>query len=313
MYSTRNHIYRAIGHVIQKIDIKYKTIKYIPFPSYGIVKHVKENILSNGNHTCILFKDRDPQFFDLNAPYDITVLNRNIIICQYARFRDRNIIIYNLENKTTKIINRNNYENILESPPNNHGDTKILIKRGFIVAICNDIDQCFGIPNKQKVLEYWRSDIVYKWISSDEIVEIVYNAWEYYSEVCFLDLNFKLMMLIYISNYKLDANINNVATGNGILYLWYGKRILVVNKMGAVEINHHCDIEVYNQHYDMFVDSNMNLYKIHGNKLIKFHFEYDIWYDIDKPEQIHNIITTMMELQIFPNEIYNVVYQCLSQ
>jgi len=308
MYSSGNQIYRSDGNKIKKINIKYKNIEHIHFPSCGIVKHIHGNVFSNSKHACVLFDNREPYFLNNCKHKSIMNVKNYLISYQGSKFKPKYITVYDLDNKISKKIrNSNGYEVILESPSNEDGGTQILLKQGWKISMFDDINKCFSIS--KDLLS--NDESICKWISNREFVIIYYSAWKYFLEVQFIDLISEFEKVVYISEYWLMMNANWIAVGNDVLYLWFNKRILAVNKMGATEINHHCNIEAYNQYNDLFVDSNLDLYKIYGNKLIKFNFEYNIWYDNDKPKQIHNIVMVFMDLDIFPKEIYNIIYPYL--
>jgi len=58
----------------------------------------------------------------------------------------------------------------------------------------------------------------------------------------------------------------------------------------------------------VFIDSEMRLYRVIGSRLVSYRFEYDFWYDDDKPNNVEIIINVMMILELFPPEICNVIY-----
>jgi len=320
MHSFKNIVYLPDINQIKQIDIKYKDIRYVWFPNqFDFVTKIKENIFAanRNGHTCVLFKE--PIFFK-GYPTCSTMIVGDFLIFTKLRYWNgpASIDVYNLKNGTKKTISGKYYKQILESPADENGNTKILLILAHQYPyepeqqIYNNINECI---NSLRVPKYpsngFYGDMFYEWFNENEFVKISYEEWTYYDLVEFIDLNFQSLIEHEISRYELSSRVQNIAVGNNVLYLWFNKRILAINKTSVIEIQHYCNIEAYNKYNDLFVDSNLGLYKIRNGKLMRFRFEYDIWRDIDKPEQIHIIIATIMDLDMFPNEIYNIIYQCL--
>jgi len=43
--------------------------------------------------------------------------------------------------------------------------------------------------------------------------------------------------------------------------------------------------------------------------LLKHHFSYDLWLDVTQPKIIVEIMFVLMEIDLFFDEIYNIIYQ----
>jgi len=318
MYTSRNFVYYISGYRIVKLNIKYKMVEYIEFqPKLNIALfHKGNNIFSRGNTVCIILDDSPPLFLDLKHIMYIIQVDNYVVSRNYFKINHNrascNIEIYNLETKIKKFIEGYPYFEIIRSP---FRDRKILLKflerQGHIVIlICNNVEECMQVLTKTIDAKNFNSCNGVTWLSNDKLICL--ECYDFYiSFITIFDLNLEPKIVIDLQNHKLPFHHNNFAVCNEIIYLWCNKIILVIQGLNVTEVCAQNNIQLYSQYHNVFIDSYWNLYRIYDCKLVKFHFEYDIWRDIDKPEQINTIITIYMYLDMLPNEIYNVVYQCL--
>jgi len=64
---------------------------------------------------------------------------------------------------------------------------------------------------------------------------------------------------------------------------------------------------MYNRYHAVFLNAQLQTFQIIENKILPFCFQYDLWYDVDKPQHVGCIIDALMGCDLFPSEIYNIV------
>jgi len=169
-----------------------------------------------------------------------------------------------------------------------------------------------------------------EYLDDDDIVDIfvsigddlVANIHITYNDCRFIVRNVcngKVKYILELNKYKFEANNGQViGVGNKVFILYdsytgytYLDTVIVVDGYMIFELKNTSRITMYNSYYDVFLNSKLQMFKIINNEFVPFRFQYDLWYDVDKPQYVEYVIDALNECNLFPNEIYNIVYHQL--
>jgi len=314
MQTKGTKIYRQNQNQIEEIDIKYRTKRILLTASryrvylyddciYAMHDTQKDlYILDGNNFRQILINDCINQ-------YIISKINNNLIwregLCPCKT------IIYDLKNDTYKSKKLLRYNQIIQTPNKKLvlirlGSMDELQRNGFI-KICSTDSDFFDEPyNKTREYGY------VLWKNNYEFVEFSYT-YKYICSVTVFDLNFKPKRAINIAKYKIYHYEPSITISNEIIHILSYFSILIIdtdNNMIKSILNNH-RIILFNSHYDVFINDILEQFKIQGSELVPYKHKYDIWNDLDKPRKVENIIDVLICLDIYPDDIINVIYRML--
>jgi len=123
---------------------------------------------------------------------------------------------------------------------------------------------------------------------------------------------------IYDNNYVLIKKFNvdhhlvlfeNKMVHNNKIYIWDRHKMIIVDENCAYCIQNIPYAVVYNYKYNAFINSRHQLFRIAGNKFVECGFEFDFWNDTDIPNVLNIVMLILMDMDILPNEICNVIYK----
>jgi len=176
---------------------------------------------------------------------------------------------------------------------------KILCRSGGNYVF-NSVDDMLNSNNRIDLGSYFGILI---WINDNQIV-----GYTHYQFVRFV-IEDDIVKKSYVVPFNL-GEWTPCAMRDGTIIGMNDKKIVKIDIINNIKIiNNDIDIIMYNYEYDVFISDKMLLYKMIGDCFVKFMFEYDFWRDGDKPQHMQDIIDVFIELDLFPIEIYNVVYQ----
>jgi len=184
------------------------------------------------------------------------------------------------------------------------------LKNGIILSIYEEEVSIHETLEKFIIWLTGELDIVgieIPWLFSVGDNEIIgaekHNA--YIHEIVVYDLNCYEKYRVDISQYMIRDP--NIAIAD-VIYFWDGETILIINNGNVIVIENKYHVKVYSHYYKVFVNSELLTFRIVNCCLVPFVFTYDFWYDDDKPEYVNNIIDVLIELDLFPIELCNLVY-----
>jgi len=213
----------------------------------------------------------------------------------------------------------------------------ILKGRQFIVhgirlyyGICYFFDSIAELHNildyDDKNYKHLSDSILLLWMYDKQIIGINF-AWGsinwYITYINVYDPEMILIRSINITKYSIcvDSLCNmytNIAQFRNNIYVWSTKYellvgcwMLIINQDAVVRIENYPKVRLYNCQYDVFVNDRLETFKIINNKFVRFRFEYDLLRDVNKPYVVQCILDVLIELDLFPIELCNVVYQQL--
>jgi len=316
IYSSENKIYhKKTPFKLVKIDIIWKTRK-----SYNCYRYFSFILLGSYLgfvmcNTVIIFKDIiNNNYFKISLPLNLNMLmksthiiDNNIILRSCA---NRNglckSVIYNIKNRQVKIYDcKTPYKRILKI--STYDGHKIILLTGKYndqkgkVIIGNTIEECLLQLNITE--NEIASKLSYFEILSKTKHELLCISGSLFTVT---NNNFEMKYSFAINFWSRDCC---VAIYKDIIYVWNEFKIAIVTGTIVNEINNNYNLRTYNDRYHVFVNNKYKLFKIEDNKIIKYIHKYDWWNDLDKPQNIENIILTIIELTLFPADIINLVYQ----
>jgi len=100
----------------------------------------------------------------------------------------------------------------------------------------------------------------------------------------------------------------NTIIVRNVVYMWNDDVILIFDNGHITIIKNHFKVQIYSNYYDVFIDCKFRKFRICDGKLTPYKFNYDYWRDFDKPEIIQFMIDMLIDLDLFPLEIYNELY-----
>jgi len=334
MYVIYKNIYKVARNQstikISEIDIKYKTKRITE-----IICNDKHQLISSNEHL-FLSCNKQLYIFGKNRIYipDIFIdENSKIYLIEnyLIILRCHKTIIYNTNTKT--IIRDEIYDyNYIDISPAGH----LLCRTIFDNEIYDSIHDFISKDIKLIIRTFYGH--MY-WINDNKIIGFRYNNntatyfiidKDIYNEESFIcEMNDRENKLNYVIGKKIVCIRSN--------------NILLIEERNVKVINNVFNIKFYNRYYDVFINDESKLYKLtstsedsmsFGNELrpilkdpfcqvlgdkliddnfIPFCFQYDLWHNIDKPYIVQDIIDVLMECDIFPPEIHNMIYQQILQ
>jgi len=153
---------------------------------------------------------------------------------------------------------------------------------------------------------YQRPCCIYKWILGCQLIEINMSM----KNINFYNEHYYFIKCINISILNVIRPENIFVGDNGHIYIWNHKHIAIIDPLDVVtQINNNFNIKMYNQQYDIFINNEMNTYKLINNELVEHKFTYDITHYI--PRHFGFIIDMLFDF--FPDLIVNDIYGCLAK
>jgi len=87
--------------------------------------------------------------------------------------------------------------------------------------------------------------------------------------------------------------------------------IIVDSFFGVTEVRNEYDVFGYSTTYRVFVNEYHQLFRIVNGKFRRWIMRYDFWRDEGIPQVIHDVIETLIELDMFPSELIDEIYHQL--
>jgi len=141
------------------------------------------------------------------------------------------------------------------------------------------------------------------------IVNVVVRSW-FVVQLVIYDLECCDGRPFDVAKYGIRYDKNKVAIRN-VIYVWDDDAVLIFDNGHVIIIKNRFYVQTYSRYYDVFIGRRLRMYKIRGEKLVRYRLEYDYWHDIDKPVDIQLIMDALMDLDLFPPEVYNALYHIL--
>jgi len=282
---------------ITETNIKYRTNRIIELPTGLPYKTYHENylVLHNCNSMYIFGK----QQITLNdIPF---TLNNNFHIVEkyliMSSINGKTMLIYDINNNT--FIEKNDdycYCIIVSS------NGRILFEKEDRNEIYESIADYIN-GNKRIITAVTYGYL--NWLNDNKIINMYENEIKYFN---LNNMQYEIEKIPLSGTYHF--RVNSYVSKNRVIHIDLNE-ILIIEGMNVKTINNNFGINFYSISYDIFMDNKMIIYKLIDNDFIRFRFEYDIWRDDDKPEYIQYVIDVLMDCDLFPNEILNIVYQQL--
>jgi len=246
---------------------------------------------------------------------------------KYHIFGKHNRIINFTETNFTSIID--NYLYYIEKKPYKHSVIYDLEKG--ISKKLNGYIECIAKFSNNRIIVYSFNQGITILESIDDFMEFIngknvgksINSKSLTTSIKFLDdNNFVVNKNYHIDIYDLNGKLKEsfdcgnclikfVVVKNGIIYALSAIYISIIEGSNINTIKNTVDIRIYNHYYDVFINSKLQLFRIIDNQIIRARLNYDLWRDIGIPKSIEVTIDVLIELELFPPEIYNIVYQNL--
>jgi len=142
---------------------------------------------------------------------------------------------------------------------------------------------------------FWFNDNIIVGLCFYEFIRFVIDDSEYKKEKIFVHNR---------PNYFYHLHI----MGNSIVSIEQ-EDVIVIEGINFKIIPNNFKIVNYYNYYDVFLDDMMQLYKLVNDNFVRFKFEYNFWCYDDKPECIQHIVDVLIDFDLFPIEICNIVFQ----
>jgi len=114
---------------------------------------------------------------------------------------------------------------------------------------------------------------------------------------------------INVCKYNVKYDIDAIVCAEGNIYLWDASIILVIDcYLNIIVLANIYSITHYIQHYGVFINKDFASFRYCGGEIIRHKFSYDYWRDTEKPENIEKIIFTLIEIDLFPLDVCNIIY-----
>jgi len=333
MLTIQNYVYKIENNILKQIDIKFRNQKSIE--SVDRIIYCDDCYLVGIDEYCLKILNVETQknmkidirsffvnFRDwVHNPKICGIADNHIVI--ELSLVDTRIAIYNLITNEYYIIKKYNthYPTIFKS--------KISMLCGFesstYIFSFNSITELSQIINFDTFWYgsalpsiYWKnSNNIHNQVIGISCYDFcIYLVWIYSSDL-------KPIKVVNIYDYGINVKlcgkfIHNIAVIDDNIYIWDNNWILIIKpNYNVVRIKNFPKIVIFNFQYGIFINSVLKMFKIIDNKFIQFRFEYDLLYDVNIPYIVKLIIGVLIDLELFPIEIGNVVYQqffvCLSR
>jgi len=309
MYSLGNKVYIMSRNMVHEIDIRY----YICNTYHCNIRHW----LYNYEHLAILTCTNRIILFDgINVNNIVAKPIFNLINWNFFTVFGDKVVIYDADQLH---IYRHTGE--------------------FIETRKNSSKCCFVFsPDRKKVFTYTGDNIViFKEVTDFSFLNNVpYGKDLFYSALYWKDDNHLMLLdnfcmcvvvlsildlnLVVIKRFELfghnikktESNnyFGNIWSNEKKIYLWDNETLLIIDEFYDIKRfdNIHGTM-AYNSHHDVFIDQQLKMYRLTHNGLVRYHIEYDYWTETCIPEKIETIIETLIELELFPNDLVNDIYQ----
>jgi len=300
MYVIYKYIYNIIINQlniwVSEIDIKYKTKSITKIESNGCYQAITtgEHLFLRCNGLLYIFgKDQIvvPNIFG-NIIYKIYLIENFLIVLDYYR-----TVIYDINTKTI-ITERECRCFHIDISPNGC----IMFRSTWYNIIYESIDDYISYNTKLEI-ETFHGHMY--WVDDNKILGIRYfdNYAKYFiidKKVC----NEK----IFICPPNENISEQNYVIGNKCVCIRYNN-ILLIEDENVKIVDNVFNIKFYNRCYDVFISDETKMFKLIDDHFVLYCFQYDLWRDTDKPNVVQDIVDALIECDLFPPEIYNVIYQ----
>jgi len=278
---------------------------------YYYVRNKNQKVI----YTVLNGKDHSRQIDKLINPCTIFMHNDYLVCRLYSLstsyiFRDNKLDTLALNDKYTQIlIHPNNrcvvvvygtiepLNGIINKSSNMHNMDKVSI----FDSIENFINK--NVP-KYNIIKFNQYGYCY-WLNG-QLVAILQGDLNYVCAFNFYNLELKLVHTV--DNFKHKFTLNNLSVSGNKIYAWNERHIMIYIDH-VVWIKNRIGITIYNQYHDIFLNNKGHMFQIINYVIVPFCFQYDIWRDVDPPVMIINCIDVLIELELFPAEICNIVYK----
>jgi len=315
----RIHIINSSEGTIKVHDIKYPNFSYEDkFQNLEAMSVTKDTLVANSDEGIVIIDKKSRQIINYQMDLEDVVLVHNCLII----WNSFGLLVYNLDEE--KISHSKKYFDVIQGSQNGHkcfcSKEKYFMKRKGVIRfdVFNSGEDCIkflmgkrGVKSNIVYVKHFGSDEYHTAVSDKKIV-IAYA--DNFDKICKLVIHNldNIRDVIYdINNYDLEMNSLHIDFHGERVYLFDKLRILVIDNSNVVFIRKNYYMWAYVPYYDAFLDVELNLFRVQEGKLIKYDIEYDLWNDDDLPPKISYIMDAMMDLELFPPEVYNAIYKCL--
>jgi len=322
MFSIGNYIYHvnSTTKTIIKRNLKFGTTSKFYYErlfvsdNYYYVEYDKCRTIN----TILNGKDYSKQLFEDINPATVLICDKFLMYRRYAYHE----LKYFVEDQINIIVLKNPYLQILNNFKNNsiavvYGATvhdmfrnnksyPVLRSPYTTISIYNTFEKF--ITNGETKCELVSSKC-YFYNINDNIIEVQ----------CCKDLvinfkfyNLELKLTSVVDDFEHKFTINNLTVRNNTMYAWNDSHIMIYVDH-VVWIKNSVDVQIYNNYYNIFMNNMQQMFRIVDYKIVQFHFKYDMWRDVDQPVFITNCVTMLIEMDLFPPEISNIIYEQLAR
>jgi len=321
MISEGDFVYDIKNDVIDQVHIKYKT---------KISQHTKKYLtrlftsrkyiiqVHNYNITIYKLQTLDQVYEILRILFKPSiVIFDNFLILRHERGNQvDNLIVYDLSDNIVSLYDVNQfYCDLLKFP-----DRILLLIGGFIFDnddiyecslyyICRSIEHCIGVlrnASRYQIMNIEKPANYYFPKNNNEIIGILFHKLRIQNIIMY-DINFQFKYQIEV-NIIIDFNKQRIVIINNVIYIWDFHIVLIIDTKVLSIANVH-KIIAYNHKYNVFINKFYKLYKIIDGNIMPFWIQLNFWNDIDKPTKVDNILSTLIECYILPEDIINEIYK----
>jgi len=238
------------------------------------------------------------------------VMNNMVLVCDHLRYYRTNIYAYDYDSNLIEMTRYDNYFQIMFSP--NQNKILIIYLSHNLEVIDNNTNISTNITMKINNGVKVNCNAIY-WKNNHELIALQYN--EILICIGVYDLNLSIIKSIDVGSYNLKwkgikNSIGKISFVEDDIYLWDDSKILIIDKLyNITSITNNYQVEIYNKYHNMFFNNKLETYQIKNGSLVIHSISNDYWNDTFIPEYINNIIQILIEFELFPNEIINIVYQ----
>jgi len=308
MYSLGNKIYFVTRNTIRELDIKFGGQQIYVYDIIHYMFNYKHLAVLTRLNIIVLFDGTNKREIKIHPISSIiewnfySVVNNMLIIRHsYGVYK-----IYDFDGNLIET-RENNYDSIYFSPNCQKMLAVINCQHVVVPNFLNSSTRTVtNTHNLGQCPIYWRNE--------DELLKL-YRYGPFLVKLEIIDSNANIIKIIDVSKFcfvwKYSQNcIGNIKIIDKTIYLWDDCKILVIDPFYNINcIDNMYQVCTYNTYHNAFIDNGMRLYKLSGNQLVRYNLVYDYWWDVEIPNYVNEIIQTLIELELFPHDIINVVYQ----
>jgi len=323
MIAMGNKIYKIIGNELLEIDMLFGDMRilrvehgsHIWFSStrYVVIKCCNGIMVIDclGNVRRIVSN----MFFDMNQK-SAMIIGNQLLLRSNAGSNKLVVIVCDLDLCNFVLwYCIGPYSQILLLP-----DGKILLSLGVIFdygtyveynnsfsSVFDNLYDCFQYLNLgyMSCVSKVKSFFIVK--NTNQIAKINYNY--VIDSIIVMNFNLETLYTVNVGDLVMTFDCNKVCVIDNVIYFWNFHYLLIVNEMNVKLIRNEHRVVTCSLKCGVFVNGEFELFRVIQDKLVKYKHVYDFWKDDGIPDWIMNIMNVIMDLELFFDEINNVVYQ----